>query len=554
MVRDVFGSVHEESAPAVAFVAKQEGLDALLQRIRQCLDTNVGINWDLAIQWEGLDAGTLLRMLAGPSAAAGDDAVIEIEDLLRKVFRDCQTIRVRKLLWYREERAAVVCTTFGRLNREREFIACLTTRYLVESDIEHYRRFGPPDEQSNSITFERTSHFGIALFSCGGSAESLRSLKELYRTASESTTTGTLSELFDVVLKKWDRGQRLVVEDVGLADFCRRIRKHDDRVNSAKAVERLVARWRAKLLTIGMVLGHQNDVVTIHWERQSGTFRRLPDHLFGKRGGAVTVHVPVVISPGLAVPDAIVADGEGRVWLTEFSAAGVYPPFWNCCCLEAAFRYDWRDTSDANALVLFERELVSSRFTQLSVDLMPSSLKKAIRSLQFVRRRAQSNMMEDENDYQLSLWHQSLRRLAQIDPKSMLTVFEISRVGQLVWSIYAIGNLLHDYGKQSRHTDRSLVVDFATGMVRINGAEVSIRGQGYQVLSALYRRANQLCTRRELIDEVFREQFDEGNESQVSRLNTAIRRLRQRIEEDPQNPRFLVTEPGEGYRLRVNNG
>jgi DNA-binding response OmpR family regulator len=48
---------------------------------------------------------------------------------------------------------------------------------------------------------------------------------------------------------------------------------------------------------------------------------------------------------------------------------------------------------------------------------------------------------------------------------------------------------------------------------------------------------------------VLKLKYDETDPSQISRLNTAMRRLRERIEVDPQNPRYVITEPGVGYLL-----
>jgi DNA-binding response OmpR family regulator len=51
------------------------------------------------------------------------------------------------------------------------------------------------------------------------------------------------------------------------------------------------------------------------------------------------------------------------------------------------------------------------------------------------------------------------------------------------------------------------------------------------------------------VEKVFGLVFDEADASQVSRLNTAVRRLREKIEIDPEHPRYVITEPGGGYRL-----
>jgi len=88
--------------------------------------------------------------------------------------------------------------------------------------------------------------------------------------------------------------------------------------------------------------------------------------------------------------------------------------------------------------------------------------------------------------------------------------------------------------------------------VWVDARRVPLRGQSYDLLCYLYERPNQLCARREIIEHVFKEKDDEKDESQVSRLNTAIGRLRAKLEPDPDRPRYLITEPGAGYRLMIH--
>ena len=54
---------------------------------------------------------------------------------------------------------------------------------------------------------------------------------------------------------------------------------------------------------------------------------------------------------------------------------------------------------------------------------------------------------------------------------------------------------------------------------------------------------------RDLVEQVLHLPFDDLDDSQRRRLNTAISRLRERLGDDPRQPRYLHTEPGGGYRL-----
>ena len=94
-----------------------------------------------------------------------------------------------------------------------------------------------------------------------------------------------------------------------------------------------------------------------------------------------------------------------------------------------------------------------------------------------------------------------------------------------------------------------LQIDQANRIVLVDGRRVSLSRQSYDLLCYLYEHAHQLCARREIVEQVFGFAYDEMDESQRSRLNTAMSRLRERIEDDPRQPRYLRTEPSGGYRL-----
>jgi DNA-binding response OmpR family regulator len=65
----------------------------------------------------------------------------------------------------------------------------------------------------------------------------------------------------------------------------------------------------------------------------------------------------------------------------------------------------------------------------------------------------------------------------------------------------------------------------------------------------MFDHANQLLTRREIVEQVLRQRYDETGRGQISRLNTAIHRLREQIEGASQYSQYLLTEPGAGYRF-----
>lgn len=88
-------------------------------------------------------------------------------------------------------------------------------------------------------------------------------------------------------------------------------------------------------------------------------------------------------------------------------------------------------------------------------------------------------------------------------------------------------------------------VDLERRQVRVSGQEVHLSPTEYDLLKALMAHPNKVLTDHMLLRQVWGLEY--GSEDHY--LHVYIARLRKKLETDPQNPRYLVTEPGIGYRL-----
>ena len=91
-----------------------------------------------------------------------------------------------------------------------------------------------------------------------------------------------------------------------------------------------------------------------------------------------------------------------------------------------------------------------------------------------------------------------------------------------------------------------LVVDFAHRDVSLDGKLVSLTPTEYDILRIMIQHAGKVLTHNHLIHSVW------GNKNAVEPhvLRVNISNLRRKIEMDPFHPRYIITEPGVGYRLR----
>jgi two-component system KDP operon response regulator KdpE len=95
--------------------------------------------------------------------------------------------------------------------------------------------------------------------------------------------------------------------------------------------------------------------------------------------------------------------------------------------------------------------------------------------------------------------------------------------------------------------DDRLTVDQARRRVIVDGRRVELSPLEYKILSCLLDNPDRVLTHRSLLTQVWGwEYMDETNY-----LKVYIHHLRQKIEQDPQKPRYILTERGLGYRFRV---
>jgi two-component system KDP operon response regulator KdpE len=92
-----------------------------------------------------------------------------------------------------------------------------------------------------------------------------------------------------------------------------------------------------------------------------------------------------------------------------------------------------------------------------------------------------------------------------------------------------------------------LRVDLARRQVMVAGKEVHLTPIEYKMLATLIQHAGKVITHQQLLKAV----WGPGYATETPYLRVYIGQLRHKLEADPARPRYLVTEPGVGYRLRA---
>ena len=94
-------------------------------------------------------------------------------------------------------------------------------------------------------------------------------------------------------------------------------------------------------------------------------------------------------------------------------------------------------------------------------------------------------------------------------------------------------------------TARDLEVDLSQHVVKRRGEIIKLTRTEYELLAYLVSHHGKVLTHKELLHNVWGPEY--GEESEYVRV--FINQLRRKIEDDPSNPQFVLTEPRIGYRF-----
>lgn len=95
-----------------------------------------------------------------------------------------------------------------------------------------------------------------------------------------------------------------------------------------------------------------------------------------------------------------------------------------------------------------------------------------------------------------------------------------------------------------------LSIDLDKRVVSSSGKEVHLTPNEYKLFAVLMKNAGKVLTHRQLLKDVWGPSYA----SQTQYLRVYMAQLRHKLERDAARPRHLVTEPGVGYRLKVELG
>jgi two-component system, OmpR family, phosphate regulon response regulator PhoB len=128
-------------------------------------------------------------------------------------------------------------------------------------------------------------------------------------------------------------------------------------------------------------------------------------------------------------------------------------------------------------------------------------------------------------------------------PKPFSPVELVARVESV---LRRVGRAQPNGRESAEETTEGLFVDERTREVRVDGSSVELTAKEFDLLAFLVRSPRQVFSRGQLLQHVWASNSDWQDEATVTEH---VRRVRHKVEPDPEHPRWITTVRGVGYRF-----
>jgi two-component system KDP operon response regulator KdpE len=148
----------------------------------------------------------------------------------------------------------------------------------------------------------------------------------------------------------------------------------------------------------------------------------------------------------------------------------------------------------------------------------------------------------------LSVQNQDTDKIEALDAGADDYLSKPFSVGELTARLRVAMRHIRQEEPELTFTSGKLRVDLTARLVTYDGEEIQLTPTEYDLLRVLIQYAGRVLTHQHLLKEV----RGAGFQTETHLLRVHMSNLRRKIEEDPANPQYILTEPGVGYRLKLD--
>jgi DNA-binding response OmpR family regulator len=570
-VREALGPALDGLPPAVAFLAKKEGPEAMIQAVDRALQEQVGISWELQIVG-GLEPPPSFRTLVSilESDLAADlleHREGELEDLFRRLFHEYEQLRIGPVLWQGGGRLCLpVLARSPRGTIQSRLVVCGEPEALC-LEKGQVGDLSPTGEQdARLVDSADTMHFGaLAYETPNADAFALRPLQNLIAEGGRVQAKAALLSLLNTVRSWHNKGGDTENADNVMALYRSRSGLEPDDLPCSEVEQRVMALVQAVRPMGATEIELDDRALIFHFPDPRTLVCPNPvafAYLTPEWQGA-----PVVckVSPGQLDYENVLVDPQQRIWLTDLAEAGKAPQWWDYVSLEAGVRFNLGQVPDMLACQDLEECLVAPASLQerLGVDgVQRKELQASALLIQEIRQKVAAETGPDILPYYAGLLVWAVAAMARYLPGGLYTRAELMRGAHLLLAAGMIASRMEkliearNEGRLTGPEDGgsggllTLILEKDGVTVRIGRERrVPLSGQVLKLFRRLNDDAGQVVPRPALVRAALDEEYDSKDMFQERRLNQLVRRLREEIEPEPGKPRYIHAVRGQGYRL-----
>ena len=120
-----------------------------------------------------------------------------------------------------------------------------------------------------------------------------------------------------------------------------------------------------------------------------------------------------------------------------------------------------------------------------------------------------------------------------------------ARINSNLRRFYELGSAAGDTGRTDRITLGELCLDADAMTVTKNGEQIFLTPTEYKILLKLMRSPGRVYTKAQIYESINGEFFENDDKTMMVHVS----KLREKIEDDPKNPRYIKTVRGLGYKI-----
>lgn len=560
-VRDALGPEIDGLPPAVAFLAKKEGPEAMLRAVDEAFDTFVKIDRNLrTIVKKPFSFEQLIRLVDAGAGAGVETRAAELEDLFRRLFNGDHQITVGRLLAQATEVLLLEVFAFDEHGAYRSRVVACGKCAKIAQERSNYDRFAKARAGSDRIKrrgFAESTRYALTIYELlDGDLERIRPFEIYFRNQAAQAVNEALGDLFREVSRPagpQDRavyGRRRTVSPLeGLEAFSQPV--------IAQRIEALCHVTPALQLNSGgrellFVMDGRDDVNLPN-----------PATAFLAVDRLSTYRMPCGVIHGGVNASNVLVDPAGKTWPLNYASVREGPVYDDFASLEATVRFDLIDCEDLAARYDMENRLVAVADTghHVRTDDLDCGIEKAVRVTNHIRQLAGGEKEKDLEAYLMRLLLVTMRKIASFDPKHKHTRRELLPYQHALLSAALLCQKLvpapavpADLPDEARS---SVWPDAVNQAVWVEGSKVELTDLEYDALRCLHAYRNRLCSRRTISEEVYGDSYDESvseedrKRMERVRVDSLISRLRRKMGDDGRRQKYIKTVRGKGYRLEI---